>query len=314
MQKLTDAKIPVSNFILDDNWQSLDRSGNGNGRPSWQRFEADATAFPNGLSGLTRKIRDRFPGVTNISVWHAMLGYWGGISPKGELAKKYDTIKLKTNDGGEVTVVSANDVARFYADFYRFLAKSGIDGTKADDQVLMDAWTSAAARRSLTGKYFDSWVIAALRYLGFKTISCMSQFPRALFTSQLPQNRSPLVVRNSDDYFPDIADSHTWHVWANAHNSIFTQYLNVIPDWDMFQTKHAFSGFHAAARCVSGGPIYITDTPGSHDVDLINEMTAVKTTGGSIVLRPSVVGKSITAYPAYKSKSILKISSYNGKN
>lgn len=40
-----------------------------------------------------------------------------------------------------------------------------------------------------------------------------------------------------------------------------TQHLNVIPDWDMFQTVHEYSGFHAAARCVSGGPIYIVCSP-----------------------------------------------------
>ncbi|MCQ6463597.1 hypothetical protein NPN16_24840, partial [Vibrio parahaemolyticus] len=76
---------------------------------------------------------------------------------------------------------------------------------------------------------------------------CMSQFPQALFHALLPQIRPPVTARNSDDYFPDAPSSHRWHVWVNAHNAVLTQYLNVVPDWDMFQTVHEFADYHAAA-------------------------------------------------------------------
>lgn len=313
LAKFKEHQIPISSLIIDDNWQSIDRGLPGRPRGAWARFEADPNGFPKGLAASIYNIREHFPELGHVSVWHAMLGYWGGISPQGEIAKTYQTIELSQDDGTQITVISQEDVARFYNEFYKFLLDCGLDGVKTDAQVMMDKWTSADARRKLTNEYFDSWIISSLRHFDGQTISCMSQFPQALFYSQMPRNRYPMVVRNSDDYFPDIPSSHAWHIWANAHNSIFTQYLNSIPDWDMFQTDHAYAGFHAAARCVSGGPIYITDTPGQHNLSLINEITGKKPLGGSVILRPSVVGKSICPYIGYEDNAILKIASYHGK-
>ena len=128
----------------------------------------------------------------------------------------------------------------------------------------------------------------------------------------MPMNHPRLLVRNSDDFFPEVPTSHPWHVFCNAHNALFTQHLNVLPDWDMFQTSHSWAHFHAAARCVSGGPIYITDNPGKHDVNLIHQMTAQNPRGNTVILRPSVVGKTTEAYVAYDELALLKIGTYNG--
>lgn len=140
----------------------------------------------------------------------------------------------------------------------------------------------------------------------------MSQTPDILFHSQLPKNSPPILVRNSDDFLPEVPTSHPWHVWNNAHNSLFTQHLNLLPDWDMFQTVHEYSGFHAAARCVSGGPIYITDVPNQHNIDLINQMTGTTTRGKTIIFRPSVIGKSLDVYNDYDDDALLLVGTYHG--
>lgn len=80
----------------------------------------------------------------------------------------------------------------------------------------------------------------------------------------------------------------------------------------MFQTHHAYSSYHAAARCVSGGPIYFTDEPGKHDIDLIAQMTARTTQGKTVILRPSVVGKTIGIYTAYEEERLLKVGAFSG--
>lgn len=177
---------------------------------------------------------------------------------------------------------------------------------------MLDQIHDASDRRALMTSYQDAWIVAALRYFSIKVISCMSQFPQDLFHTQLPLKKPRFMVRNSDDFFPDVASSHPFHIWTNAHNSVFTQHLNVLPDWDMFQTSHDYSGFHAAGRCVSGGPIYITDYPGEHDIDLINQMTAPTTHGKSVVLRPSTFGKTINVYTAYEEERLLKVGTYTG--
>lgn len=64
----------------------------------------------------------------------------------------------------------------------------------------------------------------------------MSQTPQTMLHSLL-QDKTPKVMhRNSDDFYPDITDSNPWHVFVNAHNALLDRHLNVIPDWDMFQT------------------------------------------------------------------------------
>ena len=128
------------------------------------------------------------------------------------------------------------------------MSDCGIDGVKTDVQYMIDTWVSAKHRRELTETYLDSWIISALRYFSFRAISCMSQVPQLLFLQQLPHNRPAMLARNSDDFYPGIPDSHPWHLFANAHNTLLTQHLNILPDWDMFQTDHEFAGFHAAAR------------------------------------------------------------------
>lgn len=140
----------------------------------------------------------------------------------------------------------------------------------------------------------------------------MSQTPQILFHTQLPLNKPRMMVRNSDDFFPGIPSSHPWHIFVNAHNSLLTSHLNILPDWDMFQTSHPYSGFHAAGRCVSGGPIYFTDEPGEHNIDLLNAMTARTTTDKTIILRPPIIGKTVNIYTAYEEERLLKVGTFTG--
>lgn len=140
----------------------------------------------------------------------------------------------------------------------------------------------------------------------------MSQIPQILFHTQLPTNKPRIMVRNSDDFFPGIPSSHPWHIFVNAHNSLLTSHLNILPDWDMFQTSHPYSSFHAAGRCVSGGPIYFTDEPGQHNLDLIAQMTARTIQGKTIILRPSVIGKTVGIYTGYEEERLLKVGTFTG--
>ncbi|KAI1298238.1 raffinose synthase Sip1 [Xylaria venustula] len=317
VETLKENNINISNLIIDDNWQDVDYNGADSNSYGWKRFEAEPKAFPNGLKHTVTRIRQIFPDIENVAVWHALLGYWGGISPSGDIAQQYQTVEVRRDDwktSGPMTVVANADVERFYNDFYRFLLSCGVDGVKTDAQFMIDTLASPEHRRELTNTYLDAWTTSSLRHFGGKAISCMSQAPQILFRQQLSQTRPTIPVRNSDDYFPDVPGSHPWHLWANAHNMLFTQHLHVFPDWDMFQTAHKNAGYHAAARCVSGGPVYITDVPGQHDLDLINQMTAVTPRGKTVILRPSVVGKTIDAYTGYDEDALLKVGCYNGKS
>ena len=307
--------IKITNLIIDDNWQDLDSKGQSQFKRGWIGFDANKEGFPRGLRSTVIDIRDKHPNIAHIAVWHALLGYWGGISPTGAIAKKYKTklVQLKGIAQGSMTVVDADDAQRLYNDFYAFLLDAQIDSVKTDAQFFLDLMADAEDRRRFTKPYQDAWTVSSLRYFATKAISCMSQIPQIVFHSQLPTNKPRLMVRNSDDFFPEIPKSHPWHIFTNAYTSLLTSHLNVLPDLDMFQTSHPYSSFHGAARCVSGGPVYITDEPGQHDVKLIAQMTAQTPRGKTIILRPSTVAKALDVNTPYEEERLLKFGTYHGK-
>ena len=322
LDSLSSNGIHVGSLIIDDNWQSLSgKQGDDQFSRGWQRFEANKLGFPDGLKSATALIREKHPAIRDIAVWHALMGYWGGIDPEGTIAKEYAIrgVKIASRHNPSQsfvprTAVDPSDIGRMYDDFYKFLSESGVTGVKTDVQFMLDELVSTPDRRDFTNAYLSAWTQAHLTYLSGKAISCMSCIPQILYGSFLHTATPRIMLRNSDDFFPDIPESHPWHVFANAHNALFTQHLNILPDWDMFQTSHEYSGFHAAARCLSGGPIYITDTPGQHDVDLIHQMTALNPRGQTVILRPSCVGKTVGVYDKYEEKGVLKIGVYDGKS
>ena len=46
----------------------------------------------------------------------------------------------------------------------------------------------------------------------------------------------------------------------------------VVPDWDMFHSLGDAGPLHAAARAVGGCPVYVSDSPGKHDFDLLRQL------------------------------------------
>ncbi|KAK1829483.1 glycoside hydrolase [Podospora conica] len=312
--------INITSLIIDDGWQDVDSRGPSQWQHGWKAFEAKPEAFPSGLKGLVSEIRSSHKSIQHIAVWHSLLGYWAGLTPSGPLANQYPTTLVSreptTPDqmplDNTMTVIHPSAAPQFYTDFYTFLTSSGITGVKTDSQYLLDALLTASSRRALTTPTLSSWsTAAAAAFPSHPPISCMSQSPRLLFH---PTPLPTTVLRNSDDYFPSVPASHPWHVFSNAHNALLTLHLpGVLPDWDMFQSAHAHGAYHAAARCVSGGPVYVTDAPGAHDMRLLGRVTAATPRGRTVVLRAGVVGRSVGVYTGYGSLSFCKVGAYHGR-
>ncbi|KAF2149412.1 glycoside hydrolase family 36 protein, partial [Myriangium duriaei CBS 260.36] len=315
LSTLSQHGLVVPNLIIDDNWQSLDNIDNGDPFTyRWTDFEANKENFPRGLKHTITNIRASHTHLRHVAVWHGIFGYWGGFSPDGNIAKCYATQEVQKQNqesymkGDTATVVSAKDAHTMYDDFYRFLAECGIDSVKADNGFYPDYIQGAQDRRELIYTYQDAFLQASETHFGHRAISCMSQTPQNLFYSFMDDGKRPrYLVRNSDDFFPDAPESHTWHIFCNAHNSVLTQHLNILPDWDMFQTAGPNPYMHAAARCLSGGPIYITDKPGEHDIRLIHQMTTLGLDGRHRILRPEIIGRATEVYNKPQSRRFLRI-------
>jgi hypothetical protein len=316
--------INIVNLIIDDGWQQNDNEGQSQFKRGLKHFEAHAEGFPKGLKHTVDSIRQKHPRIEHVAVWHALLGYWGGISAEGDLAQRFKTKQVKIKDpatngpiaenlpDGNILAIDPDDIQRFYDEFYKYLACMGIDSVKTDAQFFIDLLEDPEDRRRFMTSYQDAWSISSLKHFSNRAISCGSMTPQIMFHSQLPTNKPTLPLRNSDDFFPEIPASHPWHLFCNAHNSLLTRYLNVLPDWDMFQTNHPYASFHAAARCVSGGPIYITDEPGKHDLTLLDQLTAQTVKDITVALRPSVIGRTIDMYHDYNEGHVLRVGSYTG--
>lgn len=124
LESLADHDIKVGNLIVDDGWQSLDDNGTSPFDRRWMNFDADKSRFPNGLKNTVSRIRRAHPWIQNVAVWHGIFGYWGGISPFGDVYKRYKTLDAKREQtgllgGGSMTIVNAEDAFKFYDDFYR---------------------------------------------------------------------------------------------------------------------------------------------------------------------------------------------------
>lgn len=120
--------INITNLIIDDQWQSVDNLGETQFQRGWTSFEAHKEGFPDGLKHVTGTIREMYPNIKHIAVWHGIMGYWGGFSATGDIAERYRTRRVsKVAEGfeggteGEITVVHEDDIHQMYEDFYRYV-------------------------------------------------------------------------------------------------------------------------------------------------------------------------------------------------
>jgi len=65
--------IKLTTLIVDDNWQSLDKEGEGQGSRGMTEFDADKKYFPDGLKSAVAKIKSQNPSINRIAVWHTMV-------------------------------------------------------------------------------------------------------------------------------------------------------------------------------------------------------------------------------------------------
>ncbi|KAE8721076.1 Galactinol--sucrose galactosyltransferase [Hibiscus syriacus] len=61
------------------------------------------------------------------------------------------------------------------------------------------------------------------------------------------------------------------HMVHCAYNSLWMGNF-IHPDWDMFQSTHQCAEFHAASRAISGGPVYVSDSVGQHNFQLLKSL------------------------------------------
>ncbi len=279
-------------LILDDGWQSTQprplHTPTGEPLPESllqdkrnQRLTGFAAneKFPGDLAPTVAMAKGEF-GVETFLVWHALAGYWCGVSSEslptyGVRDIAYDFAPelqgfwpgLTDWAGRYVSLVAPEATDSFFHDYYRHLRAQGVDGVKVDNQSTLEgAGAGVGGRVALLRRYHEAVEGAAhVHFLG-KMINCMSCGSDVLYNTP-----SSTLTRTSDDFYPNKPESHGGHLWNNALVSLwFGEFVH--PDWDMFQSGHPMGAFHAVGRAVSGGPVYVSDKPQQHDFALLQKL------------------------------------------
>lgn len=74
---------------------------------------------------------------------------------------------------------------------------------KTDTQSFLDYPQDADDRRNLTLPYQNAWRAAMLKHFRGKSIACMAQIPQTVFYTMMRSDMPKILMRNSDDFFPD---------------------------------------------------------------------------------------------------------------
>lgn len=157
--------------------------------------------------------------------------------------------------------------AKFYDDWHAGLARQGVDGVKVDVQGMLESVSAGQGGRiALANASRQALEASVARHFDGRLINCMSCTTECAYLSE-----SSTLLRTSDDFFPQRPESHGLHLHVNALAGMwFGEFMT--PDWDMFHSMHPRGAFHAAARAISGGPVYVSDKIGVIDPDLLRKL------------------------------------------
>jgi raffinose synthase len=267
--------LPVKWMLIDDGWQTVTGK---NGKLT--SFAPNHSKFPFGLASTINELKQNY-GIEKVGVWHTLNGYWAGIEPESELGARYRTLLHAYNDkvtwteeptsvfflpkpkGGEV----------FYRDWYTYLKNEGVDFVKVDNQLINQKIAQGSLPFDETAKLIQSnFQEPANEIFQENVLNCMCLTNDVLF--HFPKNA---IARSSEDYFPENnsfsikAGNEAVHVYNNIQNNSWLSAL-FTTDFDMFQSHRANGYYHALARVLNNGPVYITDFPWQHHSKLIQSL------------------------------------------
>lgn len=306
LDSFKNANFPLGYMILDDgtwdaNYEYLNTAS------------VSKNKFPDGLHSLIDKAKNMY-GLKMFGVWHCFTAYWCGINPDGELAKKYNYIQsyadirpwLEEDTSQDIYMITPDDIAGFYEELHSYLYHEGADMLKIDGQSSLDLFTAGKlGQGTAMKKYQQSMQKTGEKYFNSNIIHCMSNSIDVAYNMMTTN-----CWRNSYDYSPKDMKMQKEHIYINAMNALWTSTFS-IPDWDMFQTHSYGAEIHAAARAISGGPIYVCDYPGKQNFDILNSLII---SDGSILRcpQPALPTSDCLFCDCRYDKKLLKIYNTNG--
>ncbi|MBN1542043.1 hypothetical protein JW992_07825 [candidate division KSB1 bacterium] len=276
VKSFTDRGFPLGWLLIDDGWFEH-RDG------KLCSLLPDRQKFPQGFAPVVERLKNE-TGIKDVGIWHTLNGYWNGIDRESELGRElagelfeWTQIGQPGSDSTEPHTFSfirpdSALLSDFYQRWHRWFRQQGISFIKVDNQLVVERmcrntfpiWQlSAALHRALNESVVDHFDGAM--------INCMDMTPDAYYLFG-----STAVGRGVEDYYPHSEElgydplhgNAAVHVLQAIYNAVWFSQM-VFSDFDMFQSHHPQAVFHAVARALHNGPIYLTDTPGQQELDVL---------------------------------------------
>lgn len=245
-----------------------------------------------GMGAFIRDLKETFNTVDYVYVWHALCGYWGGLRPNVSGLPESKIIRPKLTPGLEKTMedlavdkivnngiglVPPEMAHQLYEGLHSHLESVGIDGVKVDVIHLLEMLCEDYGGRVELAKAYYKALTSSVKnhFNGNGVIASMEHCNDFMFLG----TETISLGRVGDDFWctdPSGDPNGTFwlqgcHMVHCAYNSLWMGNF-IHPDWDMFQSTHPCADFHAASRAISGGPIYVSDSPGNHNFDLLKKL------------------------------------------
>lgn len=253
--------------IVDGGWQHVHRE------PGWlESYRSKADAFTDDRLKTTSERAKAEYGVKYMAAWHTLFGSMRGANTQApalsHLSGRY-VHELETDDD-VFGVVDLDSVEAFHEGYHAALAADGIDFVKVDFQSALHRMTyDQVGRAEAARQWQNSLQQAASRHLTGSVLNCM-----CMGTEMVYHTHTSNVSRCSDDFYPERPNAHPRHVRQNLYNALWLSQM-VWPDWDMFwSAEQGWAWYHAIARALSGGPVYVSDRPDKFDPALLSKFIA----------------------------------------
>lgn len=273
----TENDFPLGWLLIDDGWfDQTDRRLNS--------IYPTREKFPNGFKPLVSKLKNEYK-LKDVGIWHAYNGYWNGINPKSKLGIQYKNELFSWSQLENILSPNSKMVTysfirpdsdllySFYDTWHKYFADEGFSFVKVDNQLINERMcVDNYPIFHLSEKMHEALYTSVTKYFNGAIINCMDMTNEAFYNFG-----KSAIARCVEDYFPEKDGGIGYnlerggaaaHVLSALYNSLYFSEM-VWPDFDMFESHNSHAYFHAIARAVSGGPVYLTDIPSKQNFDVL---------------------------------------------
>ncbi|NCF70400.1 MAG: hypothetical protein GWP59_01740 [Chlamydiales bacterium] len=242
-------KYPFGFFLLDSPWQEINEQNQLEGL----NFN---TSLLMGLKPLVNEAKARV-GVKSVGVSHSIFGTSQGVDPHSSLGKEYQLLPQG--------LVHPSDYKRFIHHLHAPLQDAGADFLLVKDMSkvlssLHNHLPPVSGNKTILDLFKESYQ---------KTFDSGFIADHAHNTISLYYANKEDVIRTASPAKSGLQQNLHHVLYQSAYSSLAIASL-ATPDWGSFSTSRKDAWSQAAARVISGGPVYINDAVEHIDRHLIS--------------------------------------------